>query len=78
METQFEKILKVHSNNPAKKARFIKFNKHKMQPHDRRAHLCIRCNRAEGHIKIHGLNYCRQCFREVAPDLGFKKYGKEA
>ncbi|MCL4398219.1 MAG: 30S ribosomal protein S14 [Candidatus Parvarchaeota archaeon] len=49
-----------------------------MQSHDRRAHLCIRCNRAEGHIKIHGLNYCRQCFREVAPDLGFKKYGKEA
>jgi ribosomal protein S14 len=76
METQFEKILKVHASNPAKRARFIKFNKHKMQSHDRRAHLCIRCNRAEGHIKI--LNYCRQCFREVAPDLGFKKYGKEA
>ncbi|MCL4391519.1 30S ribosomal protein S14 [Candidatus Parvarchaeota archaeon] len=49
-----------------------------MQPHDRRANLCVRCNRPEGHIKIHGLNYCRQCFREIAPDLGFKKYGKEA
>ncbi|MCH2267774.1 MAG: 30S ribosomal protein S14 [Candidatus Thalassarchaeum betae] len=25
-------------------------------------------------IRRHGLRLCRQCFREVAPDIGFKKY----
>ncbi len=78
METSFDKILKVHANNPAKRARFLKFNKHKMTSHDRRANPCIRCGRAEAHISVQGLDYCRQCFREVAPELGFKKYGKEA
>ncbi len=78
METAFDKILKVHSNNSAKRAKFLKFNKHKLTSHDRRAHLCVRCGRPEGHISVQGLNYCRQCFREIAPQLGFQKYGKEA
>ena len=35
---------------------------------------CDRCGRYEGHIRSFGLNFCRQCFREIAPRLGFKKY----
>jgi small subunit ribosomal protein S14 len=25
-------------------------------------------------IRRHGLHLCRQCFRDVAADIGFKKY----
>ncbi len=35
---------------------------------------CRRCDRKRGLIRRHGLNLCRQCFREIAPDIGFKKY----
>jgi small subunit ribosomal protein S14 len=78
METAYERIAKNLKDNPAKYNRFVKFNKHKMQPHDIRSRRCVRCNRGEAHIGIHGLNYCRECFREVAKDVGFRKYGKEA
>ncbi len=78
METAFERIAKNLKGKPAKYNRFLKFSKHKTQPHDARTRKCVRCNRAEAHISIHGLSYCRECFREVAKDLGFRKYGKEA
>ncbi|MCX6707080.1 MAG: 30S ribosomal protein S14 [Candidatus Woesearchaeota archaeon] len=35
---------------------------------------CRRCGRIRAHIDKYGLNLCRQCFREIAPALGFKKY----
>ncbi|MBW2978139.1 30S ribosomal protein S14 [Candidatus Woesearchaeota archaeon] len=35
---------------------------------------CRRCGRIGGHIGKYGLNLCRQCFREVATKIGFKKY----
>ena len=38
------------------------------------AHKCIRCGALEGVIRKYSLMYCRRCFREVALDLGFKKY----
>ncbi|MEM2023046.1 MAG: 30S ribosomal protein S14 [Archaeoglobaceae archaeon] len=25
-------------------------------------------------MRMYGIYLCRQCFREVAPELGFKKY----
>ncbi len=36
---------------------------------------CRRCGRTGGIIRKYGLNYCRQCWREVARKIGFKKYG---
>jgi len=35
---------------------------------------CRRCGKHSGVVGQYGLNYCRQCFREVAKSLGFKKY----
>lgn len=35
---------------------------------------CIRCGTLEAVIRKYGLYLCRRCFREVAPQLGFKKY----
>ncbi|HDI46744.1 MAG TPA: 30S ribosomal protein S14 [Candidatus Methanomethylia archaeon] len=35
---------------------------------------CRRCGSHGALIRRYGLNICRQCFREVAKQLGFKKY----
>ncbi|MCW1293791.1 MAG: 30S ribosomal protein S14 [Candidatus Parvarchaeota archaeon] len=55
----------------------MKFNKPKQRAYGIGRNRCVRCNRHEAHIKIHGLNYCRECFKEVSKEMGFKKYGKE-
>jgi small subunit ribosomal protein S14 len=35
---------------------------------------CRRCGQQGPVIRKYGLMLCRQCFREVAQTLGFKKY----
>lgn len=35
---------------------------------------CLRCGRKRGMIRRYGIRLCRQCFRDMAPELGFKKY----
>jgi len=35
---------------------------------------CRICGKRRGLIRKYGLFYCRQCFREVAKSLGFKKF----
>ncbi|MDO8480635.1 MAG: 30S ribosomal protein S14 [Nanoarchaeota archaeon] len=37
-------------------------------------HPCQRCGRNGAHIGKYGINVCRQCFREIATKIGFKKY----
>jgi len=37
--------------------------------------VCRRCGRTGGVIRKYDLYYCRQCIREVAKKIGFKKYG---
>ncbi|MGI0100110.1 MAG: 30S ribosomal protein S14 [Candidatus Micrarchaeaceae archaeon] len=36
---------------------------------------CRICGSARGLIRSHKLYVCRRCFREIARDIGFKKYG---
>lgn len=40
----------------------------------RGAQECIRCGSRDAVIQKYGIYLCRQCFREVAHSLGFKKY----
>jgi len=35
---------------------------------------CQKCGKRNGLIRKYGFCYCRQCFREMAQKLGFKKY----
>ena len=35
---------------------------------------CERCGQMRSLIRRYGLHMCRQCFREVARDMGFRKY----
>ena len=36
---------------------------------------CRICGNSRGMIRKYGLHVCRRCFREVANDMGFRKYG---
>jgi len=72
--SDWKKILKQLEKKPEKMQKFLKHNK----PKDRKVGIakkkCERCGRFGAHIKSYGLNLCRQCFREVAGEIGFKKY----
>ena len=70
----FEKAKKQIKNKPVKLARFMKFNKPKDRKFGRGVKPCRRCGKTEGVIHKYGLCYCRQCFREVAKELGFDKF----
>ena len=70
----YKKAFKQLENKPAKMAKFIKHNSPKLRTCGLGRRKCRRCGRYEAHIQKYDLGYCRQCFREVATSLGFKKY----
>ena len=51
-----------------------KFKPKKERKYGKGSRPCARCGSYGPIIRRLGLNLCRQCFREVAPKLGFKKY----
>ncbi|MDI6721662.1 MAG: 30S ribosomal protein S14 [Candidatus Aenigmarchaeota archaeon] len=36
---------------------------------------CVKCGSMDGIVRKYNLMYCRRCFREVASQIGFHKYG---
>lgn len=59
---------------PVKLAKFLKCNKPKSRKCGVANRKCRRCGRTGGHVRKYGLGLCRQCFREIAYNLGFKKF----
>ncbi|MFH1771055.1 MAG: 30S ribosomal protein S14 [archaeon] len=60
-----------------KPAKFLKFQKHnlpKKRNSGKNTKKCRRCGRTGAHISKYGLKLCRQCFRDIALKLGFKKF----
>ena len=72
--SDWRKLLKQLEKKPAKLQRFLKHCKPKDRKFGIASKKCIRCGRFGGHISKYGLHLCRQCFREIAEELGFKKY----
>ena len=35
---------------------------------------CQRCGRKQGLVSKYDIYLCRQCFREIAREMGFRKY----
>ncbi len=72
--SDWRKILKQLRSKPEKMQKFLKHNK----PKERKIGIAVkkrgRCGRFGAHIKSYGLNLCRHCFREIAEEIGFKKY----
>jgi ribosomal protein S14 len=70
----WRKMLKQLARKPAVRNKFIKHNKPKDRTTGIARKKCERCGRFGAMINSYGLNLCRQCFREIAEDVGFKKY----
>jgi ribosomal protein S14 len=70
----YEKVRKQVERKPIKLARCERFNKPKARKFGRGVNKCRKCGRTGGLIRKYGLLYCRQCFREDAEKLGFRKY----
>ena len=73
-QKNYKKEFTELDNKLIKKTKFIKHNKPKVRTCGLSIKVCKRCGRHRGHIDKYGLNLCRQCFRELAKKLGFKKY----
>ena len=72
--SDYRKVFKQLKAKPVKMQKYIKHNTPKQRKHGRSLHKCRRCGRPGGHIGKYGLSLCRNCFREVAINIGFKKY----
>lgn len=72
--SDYKKVFKQLDQKPIKKAKFIKFNSPKGRSCGISLRRCRNCGRIRGHINKYALHLCRQCFREMAVGLGFKKY----
>ena len=69
-----EKVFKQLAEKPAKLKKFIKHNAPKDRGMGIASKRCRRCGRIRAHNSKYGLHLCRQCFREIATKIGFKKY----
>jgi len=72
--SDWKKIFKQLKNKPAVGKRFLKYCKPKERKLGIATRKCERCGRFGAHVGQYNLNYCRQCFREIAEEIGFKKY----
>lgn len=70
----YKKVFKQLKNKPVKLKKFLKHNAPKPRKFGINAKPCKICGRLGAHIQKYGLDVCRQCFRENAKKLGFRKY----
>ena len=72
--SDYRKAFKQLKAKPIKMQKYIKHNSPKPRKHGRFTKKCNRCGRPGAYISKYGLGLCRTCFRDVAINLGFKKY----
>jgi len=72
--SDYKKAFKQLKAKPVKLKKFIKHNSPRKRSCGRSLRKCRRCGRTSAHIRKYGINMCRQCFRDTATKIGFKKY----
>jgi len=72
--SNYKKVFKQLKNKTAKLDKYKKHNAPKNRKFGPTTKPCRRCGRFGAHVGKYGLGLCRQCFRETAKSLGFKKY----
>lgn len=72
--SDYKKVFKQLKQKPAKLAKYKKHNAPKKRTTGIALRKCKRCGRMRGHNSKYGLHLCRQCFRDIATKIGFKKY----
>lgn len=70
----WKKSFKIMSHKKAESGRILKFNKPSEKKCGRGKRICELCNRRGALIRRYSLNICRQCFRDVAKNIGFNKF----
>ncbi|MGC9310052.1 MAG: 30S ribosomal protein S14 [Candidatus Nanoarchaeia archaeon] len=72
--SDWKKVTKQLKNKPAVLKKFLKHNKPKDRKFGINTRKCENCGRVGAHLNQYNIHLCRQCFRELAEQLGFKKY----
>jgi len=72
--SNYKKMFKQLKNKPTKLKKYEKHNAPKKREFGIGSKSCRLCGRYGAHIQKYGLDVCRQCFRDNAQKLGFKKY----
>jgi small subunit ribosomal protein S14 len=72
--SNYNKMIGPLKVKPAKLKKFMKHNAPKERSCGFAKKRCVRCGRIKAHVGSFGLELCRQCFRDIAPKIGFKKY----
>jgi small subunit ribosomal protein S14 len=72
--SNWKKAFKQLKAKPVKLKKYKKHNSPAQRSCGRSKERCSRCGRIRGHISSYSLDLCRQCFRQIAPKIGFKKF----
>jgi small subunit ribosomal protein S14 len=72
--SDWNKLLNQLKSKPVKVKKFLKHSKPKVRTSGIASQKCKRCGRFGAHLNQYDLHLCRHCFREIAEDIGFKKY----
>lgn len=72
--SDWNKVLKQIKGKEEKAKKFLKFNKPRKRTTGVALKKCERCGRFGAHLSQYNLNLCRQCFREIAEEIGFNKF----
>jgi len=72
--SDWNKILKQLKVKPEKMKKFLKHNRPKNRTTGIARQKCQRCGRFAAHLNQYDIHLCRHCFREIAEEMGFKKY----
>ena len=70
----YNKVFNQLKAKPVKLRKYIKHNAPKKRSCGKTTQSCRICGRHQGHISSYGINMCRQCFRDFALKIGFKKF----
>ena len=72
--SDWNKITKQLKSKTAVLNKFLKHNKPKDRKRGVASQKCKRCGRFGAHLNQYDIHLCRHCFREIAEEIGFKKY----
>jgi len=72
--SDWNKVTRQLRSKPVVLAKFLRHNKPKTRTSGIAKRKCERCGRFGAHLRQYNLNLCRQCFREIAEEIGFHKY----
>lgn len=72
--SDYKKGLSQLQSKPEKAKKYIKHNFPKPRKFGNSTKRCRRCGRIGAHVGRYNIHLCRQCFRETALSMGFRKF----